>query len=575
MKFKVFLLGLSTLTLGSCIDSDYDLSDIDTTSEFKVEDLTLPVNIDAIKLSDIFNVKEDSKVQVVNIDGKEYYAIVSEGSFCPNPVKVATFTAAAPSINSTSEILFPGAEAKGKGAAQSLTFSIQRDEQPFIYHFSGIDDAVHSAKSVLTKDTYMKISVDMSALASNTQNITIKDLKLSLPKGLTATTDKGSYDKNSGLLTIPELPLSNGKGDITLDITGLDFLANGAAIDYNAHALTMNSAIVVESGYITANLKENGSEPNSTTLFIHYDFSPITATAFSGEVQYDVKGINIDPIRLTDIPKFLSQEGTEIFLTNPQIYLKMHNMVADSKLRFSTGLRFTANRANAQSLTFTPDEEVYVGYANGSGPYNFVLSPTNPASPLEGYSANLKHVSFSSLSDLLGGASGIPSSINVEAVNPQVPLQSVENFRLGTEYASQKDSYEFFAPLSLKTGSMIIYSDTYDGWNDEDVDAITINKLTVTANVTSELPLEADVIAYPIDKEGNVINNVEIQGGKLPADADNYELTLSSTGVITHLDGVRIEARVLSGDNNALAPAQTITLRNIKAKVSGSYTKKF
>jgi hypothetical protein len=573
MKLKVFLLGLTTLTLGGCIDSDYDLSNIDTTSEFKVEDLTLPINIDAITLSNIFDLSESSKVQVVNIDGKEYYAIVSDGTFRPDPIKVDIFTAPAPVINSTHEVISHDNAYSSTAASQTLTYSIVRDEQPFTYKFSGIHKAVYSAKSATTRNFYMKVSVNLSSIASTAESITVKDLVINLPKGLTATPDKGSYDKNSGRLTIAELPLSNGKGYINLDISSIDFELNGSVLDYDSHTLTMNSSIDLISGSVVAKEKANATLPTSTDLYVDYDLSDITATAFSGQVKYDIEGININPIHLSDIPKFLSQDGTEIFLTNPQIYLKMHNMVADNKLSFTTGLRFTANRSGVPSVSFTPDANINVGYDKGSGPYNFVLSPSIPTSPVADFASGLSHISFTSLSDLLGGTNGIPSSINVEAINPQVPIQYVENFKLGVSYASEMDSYRFFAPLSLKTESIIIYTDTYDGWNDEDVDAITINKLSVSANVTSTLPMGADIIAYPIDKYGNVINNVQIDGGQIPAEASDYELNLTASGVITHLDGVKIEARVKAGSNDILAPQQTITLKNVKAKVSGNYTK--
>lgn len=39
------------LLLTSCIDDNYDLSDVDTTSRINVNDLVLPVNIDPINAS--------------------------------------------------------------------------------------------------------------------------------------------------------------------------------------------------------------------------------------------------------------------------------------------------------------------------------------------------------------------------------------------------------------------------------------------------------------------------------------------------------------------------------------------
>ena len=39
------------MTFSGCIDDDIDLENIDTTAEVKVVDLTVPLNLDEIKLS--------------------------------------------------------------------------------------------------------------------------------------------------------------------------------------------------------------------------------------------------------------------------------------------------------------------------------------------------------------------------------------------------------------------------------------------------------------------------------------------------------------------------------------------
>lgn len=57
MKFYHLASALSVLITGAgivgCTDSDYDLSDIDTTAQFNVNNLVIPVNLSDIVLSDI------------------------------------------------------------------------------------------------------------------------------------------------------------------------------------------------------------------------------------------------------------------------------------------------------------------------------------------------------------------------------------------------------------------------------------------------------------------------------------------------------------------------------------------
>ena len=51
-------------------------------------------------------------------------------------------------------------------------------------------------------------------------------------------------------------------------------------------------------------------------------------------------------------------------------------------------------------------------------------------------------------------------------------------------------------------------------------------------------------------------------------------IEISVEGDIRHLDGIQLEATLLGSDGNSpLKPTQTIQLKNMKIKVSGSYEK--
>ena len=93
-----------TMLLTGCIDNGYDLTDIDTTSEIKVNDLTLPVNLAPVTLSDIIAVgeNEDDKVKEVTINGKTFYAVEETGSFSSDPLRIDPFSAAPDPIYPTS-----------------------------------------------------------------------------------------------------------------------------------------------------------------------------------------------------------------------------------------------------------------------------------------------------------------------------------------------------------------------------------------------------------------------------------------------------------------------------------------
>lgn len=310
----------------------------------------------------------------------------------------------------------------------------------------------------------------------------------------------------------------------------------------------------------------------------------MVASAFSGIINYRLEGMDIAPISLIDIPEFLSSPGTDIRLSNPQIYLGVNNPVADNSLDCTSGITLTAERNGMQSLSFSPDVNSFtIGHDAGvTGPYNFVLAPnSDDLTTPDRYASNLTFVKFTSLSDLLAvpeGAAyenaGIPDRIGVTLDNPEIPEQYVTDFALGRDLNGVDGTYEVVAPLALENDAVIIYTTTEDGWNDEDVDALTINKLSLTATVTNECPLGVEMYAWPIDVRGNRIPGVEVKSSYVGANSSNVALEIEMTGVITHLDGVIFEARVEGSDNSsALTPSTVITLKDIRARVSGYYEK--
>ena len=79
MKINHLLTGTSALLaigLTACVDDNYDLSDIDTTTRVSINDLVVPANIDDVTLGDIITFDEESRIRAVTIDGKTFYALV-------------------------------------------------------------------------------------------------------------------------------------------------------------------------------------------------------------------------------------------------------------------------------------------------------------------------------------------------------------------------------------------------------------------------------------------------------------------------------------------------------------------
>mgnify|MGYP001637396108 CR=1 FL=1 len=586
MNLKLIKAGILSgipLLLTGCVDNDYDLSNIDTTSEIKVNDLVLPVNIDAITLNDIFDIDDESEIKPVTINGREFYAVTKHGDINSQSIDIPVFSTTTPDVPETNAAFKLELQQPATRAAQpTLEFFYDLDSfdpQVFKIEASGIDEAVREIKILESKPMLLKLEFKETQLPSYI-SLYFNELKMRIAKGLifNSLPSNYTYDPNSGDLTITGLDCPDKSFTLSLTANGIDFTKSDTEIK-NGH-FQYSDEVEVISGRLktTVDLSAVSATDFSPTQEIDFNvkttIGSFEATHFTGMVEYHLTGdgLNISPVDLTGIPEFLGQEGTDLKLANPQIYLNLNNPVAAYNLYYQTGLQLVAGRQQS-SIAYSPDNGKLIATAPlNPGPYNFLLSPA-PADPLPEYAAGLQHIPFSGLSEILSG-DGLPQLIEIKLINPELPYQAVDRFELGQPISGISGTYDFIAPIALKNGSKIIYSDSKDGWNDEDIDKINISVLQVEADVTSTIPLDANLVAYPL-----AVGNKKITGAKaectIPANAKDNHIVIKMTGPIEHLDGITFEAVLSPGSEDSLSPQQTITLKNLRAKVSGSYTTEF
>ena len=569
---KSYYLALTALCVAalssSCIDDDYDLANIDSTVRVEVKDLTVPVNIDKVTLKSIFNLGEDSKVKEIN----GVYAVVESGEFNSSPVHIDDFTIHGASIPSTYvDIPYVSTPSVGDIAAE---ITIEPEERDFSYTGYNIPKEVIEFDSALGQ-IGVDIKLTLGGLEQVAGAFVLKNLQLQLPKGLRMTSiEGGTYDPATGLATIPDRRIEGTTTTLRIVADKIDFDQLGAVFDPAAHTLSAAGKVYVKSLTLAINTADITNQNISTNLRLGIDYTlpPIAINAVSGTIEYDIEDLRIDPISLSDLPDIISQSGTDIRIANPQIYLNLNNPVQQYNVSAQTGITLTGVHRDGTRKRCTLDDGYFtIGTGNPSGRYTYCISPTRPDAFYQGYEG-AEHVKFTSLSDVLSG-NDIPSTIEVELNDPKIPGQRVTNFELGTDIASIRGSYTFYAPLALNPGSKITYTDQVDGWSSEDLDALTITKLTVTAFVTTDVPVDIEFTGYPIDKNGNQINNVTIQGANVSANAQGQALTLTITGEIRHLDGIRFVAVATSKSAETLRPDIKIEVSKVRPVASGYYEK--
>jgi len=100
---KVLLFSAFAMSLGlvSCVNEDYDLSNLDTTIGVKVKDLTLAMNLtEDIKLDKVMDLEDGSQIKKLTdpSTGDVVYAVLEDGDFKSDPITINGFSAESPEI---------------------------------------------------------------------------------------------------------------------------------------------------------------------------------------------------------------------------------------------------------------------------------------------------------------------------------------------------------------------------------------------------------------------------------------------------------------------------------------------
>lgn len=564
MRYQTVLPLLLLLGLTGCIDSNYDLSDINTETEIRVNNLTVPVNIDELTLDDVISLEDESKIKVV--DGK--YAVLVEGDFHSDEINIGAVHAAAPHIDpNVTTLHVPGG---ASGSISGVTFDVPAHASSFSYTDDNIDGAIKSIDEVDLNNFYIEMCYSIPALKGYQGTMKMTDVEIELPKGL--LTDDPRYDKTTGILRENTLEGNFSGVRLRLPVKGVETAAAGVVFDRGRDTYTFHGDIRLKSAKLTPRISGSASNlPTDISLRTEYTLPELDVDNITGNVEYDVNEFNINPITLDDLPSFLAQSGTDIILGNPQIYITINNPMGVYGGEGSTGITLTPWRDNVASAPVSLDKGTFsINDKKGTGPYTFCLSPEKPAKYYQGFEG-ADHVAFTGLKTVLSGE-GLPTRIEVDAANPHFSGKPVRHLPVGRSLTPVEGKYTFYAPLALEAGSKIVYTKRNDGWSDEDLDAVTIETLELTADVTSDINQTVRISGYPLGTDGQPMD-VQIEGAEIPANADNYHITIRTTGVIRHLDGFVYTATAASAGAEPLGPDQHITLKNIRAKVSGKYVK--
>lgn len=590
------ILSISALTIMTgCVDDKYDLSDLDTTSKFTVNNLTIPVELETIKLENVIDIADDDptiKKDTLNkgtANEKVIYSIEKGGNIEPTSFSLGSVNVAKVPIDSVevnvnipsyiptgTPLLVPIPE-----TTLPLTLNNNEGLQNYEFNLTNIDKALQSLDSIET--TKISIDVELSipnGLMKGNNKISFTDLAIQLPEGLLGLTYNvpATFDSDNNILKITEIPVeSNGKAHLIISANGLSLGERG--VIGRDHSLYIHGEI----GLKEANIKLSVSEvtiPNPFAIDIKYSVSGFKVENFSGKIKYDMDDIEINPISLNDLPDFLDSPETSIVIDDPVILVTLVNPVGKYGLTGHGTLNITSNFNSESNQNIEPNAYHAPFTLSGNESKLAFCTKDKGTSIPNGYTK----IEIEGLNRILtSGNNGLPKTIDVSVSDlifdgtvTKLPLDNI---------GDASGDYSFYAPLALGKDTRIVYNTTETGWGSEDLDKVNIYLINLSAVCTTNLPVDASIKIYPIDKNGNIIEVQENKALEIKANQNGQPIGLTIRGKevsgkiqpIKDFDGIKIEAIVTQDSENAeaLGPNLEISLSKVQATVSGDYITDF
>ncbi len=564
--------------LTGCVDDKYDLSDIDTTSRFTVDNLTVPINLETLQLKNVIDIDDDDEtIKIENVDGKDIYTIKKRGNIDPTTFNLDPITVTPDNIEGVNiNITNLPTGIKLPSLKQTFDLDLSNGLKKYNFILKDIDKTLKSIDQVKTSTISINVTLSVpTGVVSATNKINFKDLKLVLPKELIGVTcENGTFNESTHTLTISDIPVeTNGVANLVITANGLELGEEGVIGE--SHKLEISGMIGLEEAKIDFNVADV-TLPSPFTIKINYSVSQFDVEKFSGVIDYEMDDIKIDPISLSDLPDFLNNPKTNVIIDNPVIYVSIKNPVGDYGLNGHGRINLVSNFTNENQTV----SETHSGAFELTGKESKIAFCSNSAFKPTGDYADYTTVVINGLDKILtNGEDGLPKTISVSVTDLKFD-GTIEDLPLG-DLGAASGEYNFYAPFAFGKGSVIYYNTTENGWSSDDLDDVNITLLKLHALVTSKLPVDIELKVQPIDKNGNEIAVEEVTPFHVPANCTNELATLTITGKngqpIKDFDGVIFEATISQNSDNAeaLGPDIELELNDLRITVNGYYETDF
>lgn len=572
-------LAFAAVAMSACVDNDYDLSeDLDLTVAIGGSEFAIPGGMtEEIKLSKVLEVEEDDIIQV---DGEGNYYLYQEGDPTLSKVSVKGFDISSPDIKPTIKNLnfkLPGAVTHLSGSlpiagSQEFTAIVPLDEAPAKFEIKE-ENLPKELKDIYMVYVDMDVDIRFSYSggdASSINKILMKKVNIVLPKFFEADELNGGNVK-----TLENMTITKGAENIVrvhIDRFNCTHLDKGEGLDSETQTLRITGDFNME-GTFSANTSDYTGTGNPTEIGLElradYTLANIKVKKITGSVSV---GMDVEPVKLNDIPDFLSDDEVQLDVENPMIYLSL-----DNQIPLEAGITGTLSSYKAGQQIAGPIA-VNIPEVESKSNQLFCLSPKG----LE--EEGVRPIKVPELPSLI---KKIPDEIRFDV--DIVTTNKEDEIELDKEYTINT-GYSLNVPFVFGPSLSIVYKDTIDGWQD-DLEDYEIAAVNVTSKVINKIPLDLIFTAEAITTDGSgehtkldavtakvKVNNSEndntIKAGNTEGSETSIVIEIKEVteGGIKQLDGLILRAVAKSGQENKvnrLNENQTIQLKELKIKVPG------
>lgn len=535
----VITLLMGCMMMAGCNDSNYNLGEIDGKIAFGNEQgLALPGNNSTREMSmrEVFNLSENGSIKVEEQTGNYIFsqeATPNPASFSIDKVEMSKENESNDNYNYDFGEVFGGlfsarsaykAPEEETGMREIKHFSFRTPTPSAIRHLvnarfnSVIDITLDFSKDLIDNiNDLAQLRVDVPTFFDI--DVTVYQVKTDKTETLY---NSDVFDKASNTLLLSSFA-SNQRGvHAIINLNGIVFNQESNRDKTRGYYLTMDAdSILLEGGVnMQAIYNQSGSSRSadsrkamaaqSMAIACNTQVGQITLDGGEGTFHQSIDlEEGMGSFKVKDLPEFLNDEEVNLRISNPRIILEVSSdvgldgNVTDAKLiaEMKDGSKkeiaienFSINRhddksgkeSTTTSIIVTNKDEKNTEIGTGYD-YNPTVTSQENLTDMVSDISNINNISFTCKTE----------------TNEELP-GTVE---LGHEYTIRPE-FQFYAPLELDPGSVIVYRDTLSDWN-KDIESLRLSAGTiieVKATVKNSLPMDLEFFVEPlqITKNGSL-----------------------------------------------------------------------